>query len=94
LREHDIVASWGSELWLGEATLGDRLEDTNAGEAERLRRLAETATALSARGVLFVTAAKEFQAGTKGRIRATFRDPTWGGVLFLEGFGASAAEEE
>jgi len=94
LREHDIVATWGSELWLGEATLGDRLEDTNAGEAERLRRLAETATALCARGVLFVTAAEEFQAGTKGRIRATFRDPTWRDVLFLEGFSGAAAEEE
>ncbi len=94
LREHDIVATWGSELWLGEATLGDRLEDTNAGEAERLRRLAETATALCVRGVLFVTAAEEFQAGTKGRIRATFRDPTWRDVLFLEGFSGAAAEEE
>ena len=94
LREHDIVATWGSELWLGEATLGDRLEDTNAGEAERLRRLAETATALSARGVLFVTAAEEFQTGTKERIRAAFRDPTWRNALFLEGFSAGAAEEE
>jgi len=41
-----------------------------------------------------VTAAEEFQAGTKERIRAAFRDPTWGDVLFLEGFSAGAAEEE
>ena len=66
---------------------------TNAGEAERLRRLVETATALSARGVLFVTAAEAFHAGTKARIRAAFRDPAWRGALFLEGFSAGAAEE-
>jgi hypothetical protein len=41
-----------------------------------------------------VTAAEAFQAGTKGRIHAAFRDPTWRDALFLEGFNAGAAEEE
>jgi hypothetical protein len=86
LREHDIVATWGAELWLGEATLGDRLENTNAAEAERVRRLAETAKALSARGVLFVTGADAFTPSTKARIHAAFANPPWPDVVFIEGF--------
>jgi hypothetical protein len=93
LREHDIVATWGAELWLGEATLGDQLERTNADEVERLRRLAETAEALSARGVLFVTVAEHFQARTKQNVSNVFDEPTLPDVVFIEGFDAGAAAE-
>jgi hypothetical protein len=93
LREHDIVATWGAELWLGEATFAKRLERRNADEAERLQRLAETAKALSARGVLFVTSAERFQVATRARIRAAFREPGWPDVVFMEGFGAGASAE-
>jgi len=71
-REHDIVALLGSELWLGEATTVERLDTTNGSELERLKRLRETATALNARGVLFVTTADHFGGNTKGRIGAVF----------------------
>lgn len=39
LREHDIVATWGAEFWLGEATLNDRLERTNATRSKDSRGL-------------------------------------------------------
>jgi hypothetical protein len=94
LREHDIVVTWGAELWLGEATHEDRLERTNADEMERLARLAETADALSARGVLFVTSAPEFRPTTKERIARAFPDPAWPDVIFIEGFDAGAAQDE
>jgi hypothetical protein len=93
LREHDIVATWGAELWLGEATLNNRLERTNDREIERLQRLAQTVQALSARGVLFVTSAEQFQPQTKERIARAFADPSWPAVAVIEGFDAGAAKE-
>ena len=71
--EHDIFVTWGTELWLGEATVDDKLGRSRAEEQERLRRLKKVTDVLSAGGVLFVTAAQEFRAATRQRIEQTFR---------------------
>lgn len=85
--EHDIVVSWGTDLWLGEATSLNYLEHAGADEQLRLERLKSLADRLSARGILFVTEAKTFRQTTKGRITAAFEQahprPS---VVFLEGF--------
>lgn len=91
LREHDILATWGSELWIGEATIADRLEDTSAAEVERLERLKESAQALCARGVLLVTTRDAFSERTKGNVETVFADPTWPDVVYQEGFDVGAA---
>jgi hypothetical protein len=88
-REHDVVASWGSELWLGEATTRDRFENTNADELERLELLRETAIALNATGIVLVTTQAQFGSSTRGRIRATFGEGTDRfEVIVKEGFDA------
>jgi hypothetical protein len=87
-REHDILATWGTELWIGEATVGDRLEDGNADELGRLNRLAETAHSLSARGVLLVTTRDRFSERTRGNVGTVFTDPLWPEVIYVEGFDA------
>jgi hypothetical protein len=91
LREHDIVATWGAEMWIGEATVADRLEESNADEVERLERLSATAQALCARGVLFVTTSDRFGERTKQNVRNVFADPAWPDVVYLEGFDAGSA---
>lgn len=90
LREHDIVATWGAELWLGEATVADKLEDANAEEVERLERLRESAQALCARGVLLVTTSDRFSERTKQNIGNVFADPVWPEVVYAEGFDAGS----
>jgi hypothetical protein len=94
LREHDLVATWGAELWIGEATVRDKFEHANAEELERLEKLGETARNMCARGVLLVTTRERFSARTKGNVAAVFVDPVWPEVVYLEGFDASAAAAE
>jgi hypothetical protein len=84
LREHDIVASWGSELWLGEATIADKLEEGNADEVERLARLAESVRTVSARGVMFVTKSGRFSERTRQNIANAFPDPFWPEIVYCE----------
>jgi hypothetical protein len=90
LREHDIVATWGAELWLGEATFEGKLEDANAEEVVRLERLRESAQALCARGVLFVTTSDGFRERTKQNVSNVFPDPAWPEVVYAEGFDSGA----
>jgi hypothetical protein len=66
--EHDIVAVWGSDLWLGEAT---KNEDLGSQEVARLRRLKDLAELLAARGVLFATTG-EFSTRTRERVNSVF----------------------
>jgi hypothetical protein len=91
LREHDIVATWGAELWLGEATVSDRLEESNAEEIERLERLSETARVLCAGGVLLVTTSDGFSTRTKQNVANVFADPAWPDVIYREAFDAGSA---
>jgi hypothetical protein len=70
--EHDIVASWGTDLWLGEATSSEVLEAAGGAEHQRLERLKRLADRLSARGILFVTEAESFRPATKTRMNAIF----------------------
>ena len=90
LREHDIVATWGAELWLGEATVSDRLDESNAEEIERLERLRETTRALCARGVLLVTTSNRFSARTKQNVANVFADPARPDVIYREAFDAGS----
>ncbi len=69
--EHDVVAVWGSDLWLGEATMKDALEESGDRDLARIERLKSVADLLAVRGVLFASAA-EFRASTRGRIAWTF----------------------
>ena len=75
MSEHDIIVTWGTELWIGEATIENRLGRNEAEERDRLRRLKEVADTLSAEGVLLATAAPSFRAATRRRIERTFHDP-------------------
>jgi hypothetical protein len=92
-REHDLVLTWGAELWIGEVTVADKFERTNAEESERLARLAETARTISARGVLLVTTQNHFRERTKRSVAVAFPDPMWPEVVYVEGFDAGAAAE-
>jgi hypothetical protein len=91
LREHDIVATLGAELWIGEATVTDSLGPTNIEEVERISRLAESARALSVRGVLLITTSQSFSARTKQSVANAFPDPVWPEVAYREGFDAGSA---
>jgi hypothetical protein len=91
LSEHDIVALWGAELWLGEATVGERLGKTNAEEIERLGRLKEVAEALSVRGLIFATTG-EFSSATKQNVKAAFTDPVWPEIAYVENFDAGQTQ--
>jgi hypothetical protein len=84
--EHDIVASSGANLWLGEATLESTF-GTRALEPERLARLRDVAVQLSARGILLVTTSERFDSRTRGNVENAFRDQ-WVTVRYVEGFDA------
>lgn len=70
LSEHDIVAAWGADLWIGEATREANLGDD---ELARLRRVGEVARTFGARGVLLATT-NLFSSRTRGRIETVFRE--------------------
>jgi hypothetical protein len=88
-REHDIVVSWGPDLWIGEASVADRF-GTAAEETARFNRVAETAAAARARGVIFVTSAPAFRTSTVRRALAAFRSPMWPDIRFVEGVDTGA----
>jgi hypothetical protein len=90
--EHDITATAGAELWIGEATAADNF-GAAAGERTRMRALRETARAVDARGVIFVTEAASFSARTKQTIDAVFDDKTWPTITYVEGFSAGVTPE-
>jgi hypothetical protein len=82
--EHDIVAVWGSDLWLGEATNAANL---GSGEVARIRRLRNVAELLAARGVLFATTG-EFGTRTRERVNSVFSSWPRPEVVFLERLAA------
>jgi hypothetical protein len=84
--EHDIVASWGANLWLGEATIESTLGSSQR-ERQRLERLRDVADQLSARGILLVTTAEGFGTRTRGNVENAFRNQ-WTTVRYIEGFDA------
>jgi hypothetical protein len=90
-REHDIVVSWGPDLWLGEASVTDRF-GTAAEETARFNRIAETASAARARGVIFVTSAPAFRTSSVARARAAFRSAVWPEVRFVDGVDTGAVD--
>ena len=69
--EIDICVQRAAELWIGEAKVSPKL-GTVAEENAKLSKLAQVAAILGAHGVLFVTAADEFQPKTQGRITGKF----------------------
>jgi hypothetical protein len=87
LSEYDIIASWGTDLWVGEATSSDRFEQNAAEQSLRFSRLKDFADKLSARGLLFVTEAAGFTEQTKTHVTDVFeqRHPRQL-VEILEGF--------
>jgi hypothetical protein len=88
-REHDIVASWGSELWLGEATSADGF-GTRAEEETRIRRLRTTAGVIRARGILLITESAQFSARTRAMVDQYLVEPGWPEVVYIEAFSAAA----
>jgi hypothetical protein len=80
--EHDIVAVWGSDLWLGEAT---KRADFGPGQEElaRLRRLKELADLLGARGVLLATSSV-FTRRTRDHVSSVFATWPQPEVAFIE----------
>lgn len=83
--EHDIVASIGAELWIGEATVDDKL-GTGDDELARLERLRVVSELVSARGVLFVTTRDSFRQRTRTNISQVFRDASGPEIVFVENF--------
>jgi len=83
--EHDVVASLGAELWIGEATADDKL-GTGNDELERLERLRTVSELVAARGVLFVTTHDSFRQGTRSNISQVFSDPAGPEVVYIERF--------
>jgi hypothetical protein len=69
--EIDICVQRGPDLWIGEAKVSPKL-GTVAEEKAKLSKLAQVAAIVGAHGVLFVTAADEFQPKTQGRITGKF----------------------
>jgi hypothetical protein len=80
----------GLQLWLGEATIADKLETGNADEVERIERLAESIRTVCARGLLLVTSSERFSERTKQNFSNVFSDPFWPEVVYCEGFDAGA----
>lgn len=78
--EHDIVAVWGSDLWLGEAT---KKTDLGPSEVARLRRMKVVSDLLAARGVLLATTG-DFSTRTRERVASVFADWPRAEVAFLE----------
>jgi hypothetical protein len=92
--EHDITATAGSELWLGEATAADNFGSASS-ERTRIRAVKQTAQVVGARGVLFVTATASFSARTKQTIEAVFNDKGWWPeIRYVEAFAAAADPEQ
>jgi hypothetical protein len=81
--EHDVVAVWGSDLWLGEATTKAWLEESAEEDLGRIERLKLVADLLAARGVLFASTDR-FREKTRGRINWTFRAWPTSEVIFRE----------
>jgi hypothetical protein len=92
-REHDIIASWGADLWIGEATTDATLGESSAAEQDRLARMRDVAVQLSARGVLLVTTSERFTDRTRGNVENAFRGQ-WASVKYVEGFAAGATRAE
>lgn len=92
--EHDIVATWGSELWLGEATTTDKLGSNIGQESERLRRLKDVADVLLTEGVLLATTSAAFRPRTRQAISRVFTDPVRPTVVVREGADQEEANGE
>jgi hypothetical protein len=71
-REIDFAVTEGSSLWLGEAFTDARYAPRKKTEMERLRRLADAAAVLNARGVIFATSADSVSAETEARAHTVF----------------------
>jgi hypothetical protein len=87
--EHDIVAIWGGDLWIGEATTTATL---GSKQLPRLRRLRRAAEALSARGVLFASA-KTFTDRTRENVATVFHDCPQVEIGFVEEVPRQAVRE-
>ena len=72
--ELDIAVADGSTLWIGEATVSERLEASGQAETERLQRLVEVARVFSARHVALVNAGA-WAEPTLRRARANLSGP-------------------
>jgi hypothetical protein len=73
-REIDFAVTEGSSLWLGEAFTDGRYAPRKNTEMERLRRLADAAAVLNARGVIFATSADAVSAETVAPAQTVFSD--------------------
>jgi hypothetical protein len=72
--ECDIVVRTGTALWLGEATIRDRLADGGRREAARFALLHRLADDLNARHVVLATA-QAFRAATRTAVEDRLRSP-------------------
>ncbi len=82
--ELDLAVLEGARLWIGEATVRDRLETSRADEQARLSRLAQIANLADAYGVILVTSAESFSARTKALAEAAL-PPLWPRLEIIEG---------
>jgi hypothetical protein len=73
--EVDFAVTEGTSLWLGEAFSGRSYAKTKSAEMGRLRRLAEAAAALNARGIILATSADDIAPITKERAETVFPGP-------------------
>jgi hypothetical protein len=87
--EHDIAASWGADLWLGEATQKPEFASSRRKEEARLRRLVEVARTLHARGIILVTTSESFAGRTGESVARILEDP-WIKLEVVEGLDAGA----
>ena len=88
--ELDLAVLIGGRLWVGEATVQERLETSAAEEQARLTRLAQVVELLDAYGVIFATSAPEFAERTTTHIENVFNG-LWPSVEYREGVTIEAA---
>ncbi len=81
--EFDIIARRASELWVGEATIRDRLAEGGASEQERLDLIHRLADELNARHVVLASS-REFREATRNEAAARLQSP-WYELHILEG---------
>jgi hypothetical protein len=96
--ELDLAVLVGGRLWVGEATVQDRLETSAADEQERLARFGQVVSVLDAYGVILATSAAEFSERTTTHVARVF-DGLWPRVEYrpavaIEAMANEAAEDE
>lgn len=85
--EHDILASHGAQLWIGEASHKAAFARNLEKEEERMQRLVEVTKTMHARGILLVTTAEKLARRTMTSLTHAV-DDNWINIEVIEGFDA------